>query len=72
MTEVSGTKFTIRLTEDMKKWLFAESDRTGMTVSNLIRDAVESMKANRSETHGGIVHEQTAVSGDTPRGSCNC
>ena len=41
MTEVSGTKFTIRLTEDMKKWLFTE-----LTVSNLIRDAVESIKAN--------------------------
>lgn len=44
MAVVSGDKFNIRLTEDMKKWLFAEAERTGKTVSQIIREAIDLMR----------------------------
>lgn len=52
----------IRFPDKTQEWLFTESSRTGMSVSSLVRVAVESMRDTCSETHGGVKHEQTAVS----------
>ena len=37
---VNGSTFRLRLSNGMKLWLFKESDRTGNTVSQIIRDAI--------------------------------
>ena len=44
MKPVNGDTFRIRLLHEQKQWLFAESERTGKTVSQLIRDAIEQMR----------------------------
>lgn len=48
MAYVSGDKFNIRLTEDMKKWLFAEAERTGKTVSQIIREAIDLLRFGKA------------------------
>lgn len=45
MKPVNGDTFRIRLLHEQKQWLFDESERTGKTVSQLIRDAIEQMRS---------------------------
>lgn len=40
MDNVSGESIRIRLTEEMKAWLFQHSESTGKTVSQVIREAI--------------------------------
>lgn len=37
---VDGETFRIRLTRDMKEWLFDKAHTTDRTVSDIIRDAI--------------------------------
>ena len=40
MNNVNGESIRIRLTDEMKQWLFQYSELTGKTVSQVIREAI--------------------------------
>lgn len=40
MSNVSGESIRIRLTDEMKQWLFQYSELSGKTVSQVIREAI--------------------------------
>lgn len=39
---VSGESIRLRLTQDMKKWLFKKSEKENRTVSDIMRNLIQS------------------------------